>query len=365
MVRICFVNSLRGWGGAEVWMLETAVALGRRGVPCGLIAQPGSELLRRARLAGVTVAAIPVRCDGAPWTLAAMAWQLRRWRPQAVIANLTKDLKAAAVAGRLAGVPCRLATRESDFPLKGKRYYRWYFTRAATGVLVNSAATRNTVLASAPWLDPARVHLLHKGVDLARFSPRATAPRAGVIGFAGQLIERKGLDVLMAAWSELERDAGHPPRRLVIAGAGPWRARLEAWRADLARPQAVELAGHVEDLVPFYHGLDVLLLPSFSEGFGLVAAEAGACGVPVVAARASSLPEIVVDDVSGLLTPPGEPAALAAALRRLLAEPDLAARLGAGGRERVSRLFDRERTLDRLLSLTGLATGPGGGSCPS
>lgn len=365
MVRICFVNSLRGWGGAEVWMLETAIALGRRGVPCGLIAQPGSQLLRRARLAGVPAAAIPVRCDGAPWTLAALTWQLRRWRPRAVIANLTKDLKAAAVAGRLAGVPCRLATRESDFPLKAKPYYRWYFTRAATGVLVNSAATRDTVLASAPWLDPTRVHLLHKGVDLKRLVPRAEAPRAGVVGFAGQLIERKGLDVLMAAWAELERDPGHPPRRLVIAGAGPLRTRLEAWRAGLARPQAVELAGHLEDLVPFYHGLDALALPSFSEGFGLVAAEAGACGVPVVAARASSLPEIVVDGVSGLLTPPGEPAALAAALRRLLAEPDLAARLGAAGHERVARLFDRERTLDRLLALTGLDAGPGGGSCPS
>ena len=112
MVRLCFVNSLRTWGGAEVWMLDTAVALGRRGVPVGIIAQPGSPLLERARASGVAVAAIPVRFDGAPWTIAALALQLRRWRPDAVIANLTKDLKAAAVAGRVAGVPCRLATRE-------------------------------------------------------------------------------------------------------------------------------------------------------------------------------------------------------------------------------------------------------------
>ena len=121
-------------------------------------------------------AAIPIRFDGAPWTLAALTRQLRRWRPQAVIANLTKDLKAAGVAGRLAGVPCRLATRESDFPLKAKGYYRWYFTRAATGVLVNSEATRTHRAGSAPWLDPARVHLLYKGIDLARFTPPARGP---------------------------------------------------------------------------------------------------------------------------------------------------------------------------------------------
>jgi glycosyltransferase involved in cell wall biosynthesis len=363
MVRICFVNSMRNWGGAEVWMLDTAVALERRGVPAGIIAQPGSALLDRARQAGVRAAAIPVRFDGAPWTVAALAWQFRRWRPRAVIANLTKDLKAAALAGRLAGVPCRLATRESDFPLKAKGYYRWYFNRLATGVLVNSEATRATVLASAPWLDEQRVHLLYKGVDLERFVPRAQAPRGGVVGFAGQLIERKGLPALMSAWTELERADDPRGRRLLIAGEGPLRPALEAWRAGLRQPEAVELRGYVEDLVPFYHGLDALVLPSLSEGFGLVAAEAGACGVPVVAARASSLPEIVEDGTTGLLVPPGDAHALAAALDRVLRDDELASRLGSGARARVARRFGREASLDRLLTLVGAGT-PAPGRMP-
>jgi glycosyltransferase involved in cell wall biosynthesis len=355
MVRLCFVNSLRTWGGAEVWMLDTAVALGRRGVPVGIIAQPGSPLLERARASGVAVAAIPVRFDGAPWTIAALALQLRRWRPDAVIANLTKDLKAAAVAGRVAGVPCRLATRESDFPLKSSLHYRWYFGRAATGVLVNSEATRRTVLESAPWLDARRVHLLYKGIDLVRFHPRAQAPRTGTLGFVGQLIERKGLPALMEAWERLESEPARPAHRLLIAGEGPLRPRLEAWRSRLARPEAVQLLGFVEDPVPFYHGLDALVLPSLAEGFGLAAAEAGACGVPVVATNASSLPEIVDDGRTGLLVPVDDPAALATALARVLADHDLAARLGAGAARRVATRFDREATLDRLLAL---ACGP-------
>ena len=360
MVEICFVNSLRGWGGAEVWMLETAVALGRRGVPTGIVTQPGSELLARARAAGVPTAAIPIRFDGAPWTLALLALQLRRWRPRAVIANLTKDLKAAAPAARLAGVPCRLASRESDFPLKAKGYYRWYFTRAATGVLVNSEATRRTVLASAPWLDPGRVHLLYKGIDTDRFRQRAAAPATGTVGFAGQLIERKGLTTLMAAWALLESAPdGGGARRLLVAGQGPLRARLEAWRAGLHRPGAVELTGHLEDLAPFYRDLDALAMPSLSEGFGLVAAEAGACGVPVVAAAASSLPEIVQDGVTGLLVPPGDAPALAGALGRLLGDRELADGLGRAAARHVRERFDRERMLTRLLELCGPGPGPG------
>lgn len=353
MVRLCFVNSLRTWGGAEVWMLDTAVALGRRDVPVGIIAQPGSALLERARAAGVATAAIPVRFDGAPWTIAALAAQLHRWRPQALVANLTKDVKAATVAGQLAGVPCRLATRESDFPLKSSLHYRWYFGRAATGVLVNSEATRRTVLASAPWLDPHRVHLLYKGIDLGRFRPRPRAPHTGTLGFAGQLIERKGLPDLMAAWERLERDPTLPARRLVIAGEGPLRPSLESWRSGLARPGSVELVGFLEDTVSFYHGLDALVLPSLAEGFGLVAAEAGACGVPVVATATSSLPEIVMDGHTGLLAPPRDPAALADAIAAVLGDPALATRLGANAAAHVATRFDREATLDRLLALTG------------
>lgn len=343
MVDICFVNSLRGWGGAEVWMLETAIALGRRRVTVGLVAQPGSELLARARGAGLPTAAIPIRFDGAPWTLALLTHRLRRWRPRAVIANLTKDLKAAAPAARLAGVPCRLATRESDFPLKANFYYRWYFTRAATGVLVNSEATRRTVLDSAPWLDPARVHLLYKGIDVDRYRCREAAPGDGTVGFAGQLIGRKGLGTLMDAWSLLESAPGSGgARRLLVAGRGPLRATLETWRAGLRRPGAVELLGHLEDPAPFYRMLDALAMPSRSEGFGLVAAEAGACGVPVVATNASSLPEIVQDGVTGLLVPPGDAPALAAALRRLLGNRELAAGLGQAAAARVRARFDRE-----------------------
>ncbi len=360
MVNLCFVNSMRSWGGAEVWMLDTAVALAERGVPTGIIAQPDSELVERARKAGVPTAAIPIRLDGAPWTVAALAAQLRRWRPQALIANLTKDLKAAGDAGRLAGVPCRLATRESDFPLKSSLVYRWYFGHVATGVLVNSEATRHTVLTSAPWLPPERVHLLYKGIELARFHPRAQAPRTGTLGFAGQLIERKGLPALMAAWEQLERMPAQPARRLLIAGEGPLRPRIEAWRAGLANPGAVELPGFVEDPVPFYHGIDALVLPSLAEGFGLVAAEAGACGVPVIATNASSLPEIVIDGDTGLLVPVDDPAALAAALARVLSDHDLAARMGAAATAHVGARFDREATLDQLLALTG--AGPRGTS---
>ena len=359
---LCFVDSMRTWGGAEVWVLETARALGAEGRRVSVIAQPDSELAARCRAARVPVAAIAIRCDGAPWTIARLAWHLRRAGVTALVANLSKDLKAASVAGRLAGVPVILGNWESDFPLKNKLYYRWYFGSMATGLLVASEATRRTVLASAPWLDPARVHLLPKGIDCGRFRPGPPRDGPPVAGFLGQFIERKGLPEIMAAWSLIDAD-GHPRAPVLrLAGAGPLAGELVRWRAGLRRPARVEIMGFVESPEAFLAGLDLLLMPSRAEGFGLAAAEAQAAGLPVIAARASSLPEIVVDGETGLLVPPGDAPALAAALRRLLDDPQAARRMGAAGRARIVTRFRRAGTLAALLTLTGAPAIPEGAS---
>jgi len=366
---VCLVNSLRQLGGAELWFLDAVRALQARGVRASLVAQPRSALLERARDAGLPAAAIPIRCDGAPWTLAALWRHLRRQRVTALVCNLTKDLKAAGLAGRWAGVPVRLASRESDFPLKSKPYYRWYFRRVATGVLVNSEATRRTVLGSAPWLDPDRVHLLPKGVDLDRFAPAGApvAGRAPVVGYVGQLIARKGLAALMTAWEAVLAEflaagtlvPGSPASgpdapaipRLRLVGEGPLRPQLERWRVGLPRPDSVELLGFTEDVPAFWRGCRAAVLPSRAEGYGLAAAEAHACGLPVVATRTSSLPEIVVHGETGLLVPPDAPADLAAALLRLLRDGEQAARLGAAGRRRAEAVLGAEACWDRLFAL--------------
>ncbi len=358
LYRITFVDSIRTWGGAEVWVLETAIALRDRGFEADIVAQPGSELWRRARLAQVPTAGIPIRFDAAPWTLAKLFRHFRRTGTTAIWANLTKDLKAVSVAGRLAGITTILAARESDFPLKSKLYYKWYFNRLASGLLVNSEATRRTVLTSAPWLPDDRVHLLYKGIDVDRFQPAARIPTDPVIGFVGQLIERKGLGNLMRAWAIIDREDRKPPPVLRLAGEGPLRDEILAWRHTLMRPDRVELAGFVEDIEVFLQGLTTLVMPSLVEGFGLAAAEASACGVPVIATATSSLPEIVLHEETGLLVPCDDPVTLAQAITRLLDDPALGQRLGRDGRDRIVQEFSRDRTLGRLLELSGATVEP-------
>jgi glycosyltransferase involved in cell wall biosynthesis len=339
------------FAGAEIWMLDAAAGLRDRDWGVSFVGAPDSPLLARAAADGFSCDAVPIRFDAAPWTLSRLIGVLRRRRARAVLCNRLKDLKAAGVAARLAGVPVVLQSRESDFPLRARPYYRWYYNSVATGVLVNSEATLETTRRSAPWLRPERLHLLYKGIDRRRFFPTPLPEGRPVIGFAGTLDERKGIPLLMEAWTKLSAWEWTVPPLLRIAGDGPLRETLRHWQAALPRPGDVELLGWVDDMPAFHRSLNLLVVPSRYEGFGLVAAEAMACGRPVIATRVSSLPELVVHDVTGRLVPPGDAGALIEAITDLLGNPDARERLGEAGVERTARLFDREGMLDRLEHL--------------
>jgi glycosyltransferase involved in cell wall biosynthesis len=149
-------------------------------------------------------------------------------------------------------------------------------------------------------------------------------------------VHRKGIDVLVEA-------CAHAPRAtvLVVAGDGPEHARLEVRARELGI-RALFL-GPREDKAELLAACDVFALASRAEGLGVAALEAMACGRAVVATRVGGLMEAVVDGRTGLLVPPDEAGALAAALVRLHADPELRARLGAEGPRRLAEGFAAEQ----------------------
>jgi glycosyltransferase involved in cell wall biosynthesis len=194
-----------------------------------------------------------------------------------------------------------------------------------------------------------RIELIQPGIDVDRFeAPEVDAEvvrgfRDGatrVVGMVGRLAEQKGIDVLLAATPRLlSTDAG---TRILIVGEGPERAKLENRARDLGVAAAVRFVGHRDDVASVYRAMDVFVLPSRHEGFGLVFAEAMAAGVPVVGTRVVGSVDAVMDGETGLLTAPGDPEGLAHAVLRLFAEPDLRCRLIENGRSWVRRKCSRD-----------------------
>jgi len=224
------------------------------------------------------------------------------------------------------------------------------------------AAVSRAVLAEAEarGLDPAKAHLVPSAVDPTVFSPlqRPSSDELNVVA-VGWLRWLKGLEWAVAALGLL-RSRGVPVR-LEVFGGDPQPPLGEAsdrerllWAAEeLGVQDSLVVRGHVpsELLVDELRSADVLLHSSLSEGVPTVVLEAMACELPVVVTDVGGVREAVTDGVEGLLVPPRDPAALADALERLWLDPDLRARLGRAGRERVLREFTLERQLDSLDSI--------------
>ena len=185
-----------------------------------------------------------------------------------------------------------------------------------------------------------KLEVLRLGVPVEQFAHSAPAPPEPLVLTLSRLVPQKGQAVLVGAIAHL-RAQGRDVR-CVIAGAGPLEDDLRALCEELGVSDLVELPGAVPPAgVPaLLESASVFCLPSLAEGLPVVLMEAMASGVPVVATRVMGIPELVEDGSTGLLVPPGEPAALAAALTRVLDDAELRARLVRAGREKVRRDHD-------------------------
>jgi glycosyltransferase involved in cell wall biosynthesis len=203
--------------------------------------------------------------------------------------------------------------------------------------------------------------LLQNGIeaDAFRVAPAGPAARlaAGldparpVVGTVGRLEDRKGQDQLLVALQGLQASLNGLAPQGIIVGDGPLRERLEGQARELGLQDAVRFTGTVGDVRPLLAAMDVFVLPSWAEGMSNALMEAMAATRPVVATAVGGNPEIVADDRTGVLVPPGDAGAIASALRALLGDAERADRLARAGRDFVSERFGaraRVAELERL-----------------
>lgn len=212
--------------------------------------------------------------------------------------------------------------------------------------------------------DPARLCVTHPGVNHELFRPGSREEARQMLGwtevpvvlFVGRIQALKGVDLAVEAFALIHAEM--PRTRLVVVGgaSGPnGHAELRSLRRrvdELSLADAVEFVGtrpHAE-MAGYYRAADLLLVPSRSESFGLVAAEAQACALPVVAARVGGLAHAVDDSVSGFLVDGWDPREFAAASLRLLGDRDLAAEMSEGAAT-FARRFSWDEAADRLAEL--------------
>lgn len=170
-----------------------------------------------------------------------------------------------------------------------------------------------------------------------------------IVGYVGRLRWEKGPHVLIAAFAEVTHEI--PETMLLVVGDGPDREDLEVQAAELGIGASIIWLGQKsqEEVFQYYGLMDVVVMPSFFEGFGLTAAEAMAAGLPVIGSAIDGLKEVVVDRQTGCLTPPGNHKGLANAISDLIEAPMKAERMGSLGKERVSSNFSLSQYKKNIL----------------
>jgi glycosyltransferase involved in cell wall biosynthesis len=170
-----------------------------------------------------------------------------------------------------------------------------------------------------------------------------------VVGTVGRLAEQKALHILLEATPHLLKE--DPSTRVLLVGEGPLHQTLESRAKQLNITDSVTFARYQSDMVSLYRAMDVFVLPSRHEGFGIVSIEAMAMGVPVVGTKVIGTIDVVQDGLTGLLIPFGDPIALASAVSRLFSEPSLKQKLCENATKYVREYYSRESATAKIESL--------------
>ncbi len=339
----------KDWRGTEnvTWMLMDGFR--RCGHNVLVLCRPNSALERRLLADHHPHASVLSGVDLHPTSLFRIARVLKRFGADVVLTQKDKDIRLAGVAARIVGIPV-IVSHVTDRPLKDKAHYRFFFRRIATHHVAVSQAVRATVLKSAPWLQR-DVGVIYNGVDIDAIDaapPAHLALPAGAIavGFVGHFEMRKGIIDFAEAWHRVSEAV--PNAHAVIVGEGK---READFRAAVGEAPRVHWLGFRNDVPSIMKALDIFVVPSRFEGFGLVIAEAMAARAAVVAYHSSNMPEIIQDDVDGLLVPIGDTEALAASIIRLCRDNSLREKLCTAARRTVSERFSVDRMVSDYLEL--------------
>jgi glycosyltransferase involved in cell wall biosynthesis len=341
-----------------------------RGFTVRAMTSPGPELHQFATELDIGIDAVTMARRITPYAdlvaVTAMRRLLRRHRPVIVHAHTPKGGLlglVAAVAARtpvrvyhMRGLPFTTATRWQRRLL---RQAEWVSCHLAHQVFAVSESVRAAAVREG-LCDPTRIKVLARGsgngVDAARrFDPDAMgrAPRLLVraalgirahelvVGFVGRLVRDKGVGELVEAWQSIRTT--HPTAHLLVIGPfEPRDAVSPETRRALRSDPRVHLTGSVLDIPRWYAAMDLVVLPTYREGFPNVLLEAAAMRLPVVATAVTGCVDAVEDGTTGILVPPRDAVALARGLHRYLADPGLRRAHGAAARQRVLSHFRPE-----------------------
>jgi len=353
-MKVVLFNSEKTWGGGEKWYADAAKILNENNQQVYLFTGKQTALYHKTSHTSITT--IPVKTTNVtfiiPWKVIWLSIKLRKINPDAIVINLSKDLKYAGLAARMAGVPKIIYRRGSAKPIHNTWLNRLIMKHLVTTIIANSQQTKNTVLQNNPNLFPSdKIHVVYNGIETFQYTikPKKFNNAHIRLGNAGRLSPEKGHDRLLRAVAEV--NAKNYPFKLSIAGDGPLLHELEKQTCKLNIAEHVQFVGFKNDLNTFFDDIDIFILPSYYEGFGYVVIEAMHYGIPVIAFNIGTTTEIIDDGINGFILENGDIFGMAEKIIYLAEHPEIRKKFGDKAREKVTNQFSLHTMFIKLMEI--------------
>jgi glycosyltransferase involved in cell wall biosynthesis len=344
-------------GGGEYHVADLTRALVERGHTLYLAVRPGSPLTAALKGTAVTFCESPLRNSVDLHSVRAISNLITSQAIDIVHAHVARDYLVAAMACRRAHKAKLVLTRHHYLPLSQNAAYRWLLQDVA-GFIAVSTSVRESVL-SRLRLPPEKVRVIPNWIDPSRLlaadrneaRERLQVHRKMAVACIGEISEAKGVDEFVRAAGRVARTRSDV--QFLIAGEEKdGRSAFTAHLKNLAEQTGIgdrtTFLGKVDNVHELLAAADVVVVPSWDEGFSLVALESLAAKRAVIASDTGGLKDIIEDGVTGMLFTPKDANALANKLLWVLSDSPLRERLGKQGYDDVTRRFGRERVIDRI-----------------
>jgi len=346
-------------GGAENLLVATVKEMAQRdyNVMVGYIYGPGT-LASQLKSFGAEVVDLSLKGKIDPLVIIKLFFLIKKKRIDIVHTHLVHASIVGRISSRLAGVKAIISTRHYGYNPKEKSFMHWLERKTSylnKKIIAISQAVREYMIKQQNY-DSEKLVVFYNAVDLSDFNPqyqrKATEDNNGyMIGSVGHLHPQKGHDVLIKAFALVAKEC--PRAKLVIAGDGDLRTYLQKLVSQLRMEGNVAFLGVQEhsQVINILGYIELFVLASNWEGFGIAIIEAMAMAKPVIATKVEGIKEVVDDGYTGLLVPPNQPEVLAEKILYLMKKPELAKIMGERGRRKVEKEFSTEVMIEKLERL--------------
>lgn len=357
-LNILHIFASAGWGGGEKYAFELACALRDEGMSVALVSRPSEIIAGKAAAAGITHNVLPLKGIIDVVSAVRLARIMRTQNTDIIHVHNFKDAFTAVYAKYLAGIDTKIVvTRHLVRRGKNSLLYRWLYRHLDKIVFVSHLA-RTEFLEGVSFLPAAKTEVIYNSIDTQLVANEAENLRSHyalsdntvLLGFTGRVVAEKGCHVVVEALAKM--NATNVAAIFIGIGDSIYLQELQALAHERGVADRVFFYGYSDNIAALVSQVDIGLVPSVvKEAFCLSAVEYMFAAKPVIATDNGAQQEYIRNGENGILVPPSDVDALAAAIDRLVADPELRLAIGTHAQMSARKLFTYDRFRHRMMSL--------------